>query len=64
MENLIELASYDDEKLCVTFLADDELEGYEIHDIDKCTVLAEEEYKQKINAIKTELDKEFEKLEG
>lgn len=53
-------ASYDDEKLCVTFLADDELEGYEIHDIDKCTVLSEEEYKQKIKAIKTELDKEFE----
>lgn len=55
-------ASYDDEKLCVTFLADDELEGYEIHDIDKCTVLSEEEYNQKLETIKAELDKEFEKL--
>ena len=53
-------ASYDDEKLCVTFLTDDELESYEIHDVDKCTVLTDEEYKQKIKAIKTELDKEFE----
>lgn len=56
-------ASYDDEKICVTFLTDDELNGYEIHNIDKCTVLTEEEYKQKIATIKTELNKEFEKLE-
>ena len=53
-------ASYDDEKLCVTFIRDDDLESYEIQDVDKCTVLSEEEYKQKIKAIKIELDKEFE----
>ena len=57
-------ASYDNEKLSIVFLKDDNLDNYEIHEIDKCTVLTEEEYKQKIENIKSELNKEFEKLEG
>lgn len=58
------VASYEVEKLSVAFLKDDDLDSYEIQDIDKCTVLSEEEYKQKIETIKSELNKEFEKLEG
>lgn len=57
-------ASYKVEKLSINFLKDDELDSYEIQDIDRCTVLTEEEYNQKIAAIKIELNKEFEKLEG
>lgn len=53
-------ASYDCEKLSIAFLKDDELDNYEIHDIDKCTVLSEEEYNQKLEKIKEEFDKEFE----
>lgn len=53
-------ASYDCEKLSIAFLKDDELANYEIHDIDKCTVLTDEEYNQKLEKIKEEFDKEFE----
>lgn len=56
------VTSYDSEKLSIAFLKDDELDSYEIHDIDKCTVLSEEEYNQKLEKIKEEFDKEFEKL--
>lgn len=58
------VASYEIEKLTIAFLKDDELDNYEIHDIDKCTVLSEEEYNQKLEKIKEEFDNEFEKLKG
>lgn len=56
------VASYDDEKLCVAFLINEELNNYKIHDINKCNILTEEEYKQKVKDIKTELNKELECL--
>lgn len=55
-------ATYDDEKLNIAFLKDDELDNYEIHDINKCIVLTDEEYNQKLEKIKEEFSKEFEKL--
>ena len=56
------VASYDDEKLCVAFLINEELNNYKIYDINKCNILTEEEYKQKVKDIKTELNKELECL--
>ncbi|MBO7079754.1 MAG: hypothetical protein J6W64_08110 [Bacilli bacterium] len=58
------VASYEVEKFSIAFLKDDELDNYEIHDIDKCTVLTDEEYNQKLEKIKEEFNEEFEKLKG